>query len=436
MGSGSGKGKRLELWEAVSLVRPRDTILCGFATGQPAGLLEVLGARSDLEDVLVYCGILVRPYAFLQNPAVRVVSGFFGPVERMARAAGSRVDFLPVDFHGLERMALRMRPRVVLAVTTPPDEEGFLSFGLHAGASYRAFVEAARDPARVAIAEVNPRLPRIDGLEEFGRNRIHVSEVDAWAEFTADPITLPPAELTSEDEAIAGFVAEQVAEGSTLQFGIGAVPDEIAGLLAKSPRGGFGVHTEMISDGIRRLHEADKVRNRKGLYDGFSVATFALGSAELYRWLDQNPVVRMLPVSAVNEPALLRRLPRFVSVNGALAIDLRGQIAADCVRDTQYSGIGGHESFVMGASEAPGGQSFICLKSTTLVRTTGERISTIVPRLPADMTVTTPRHHVQWVVTENGAVDLSSLTDRERVDALIGVAHPDFRDSLREQRAA
>ena len=435
MGDGV-KGKRLELWEAVSLVRPRDTILCGLATGQPTGLLEVLGARTDLEAVDLYCGILVRPYAFLQNPAVRVVSGFFGPVERMARAAGARVDFLPADFHGLERLALRMRPRVVVATTTPPDADGFLSFGLHAGASYRAFVEAARDPARVAIAEVNPRLPRIDGLEEFGRNRIHVSEVDAWAEFASDPITLPPEELTPEDEAIAGFVAERVEDGSTLQFGIGAAPDEIAGLLAKSPRGGFGVHTEMISDGIRRLHEAGKVENRKGLYDGFSVATFALGSAELYRWLDQNPVVRMLPVSAVNEPALLRRLQRFVSVNGALAIDLRGQVAADSVRGAQYSGIGGHESFVMGASEAPGGKSFVCLKSTTVVRATGERVSTIVHRLPAEMTVTTPRHHVQWVVTEQGAVDLSTLTDRERVDALIEIAHPDFRDSLREQPGA
>ena len=422
------KSQALGLAEAAALVRPRDTLLCGFVSGQPSGLLGALGERSDLEDVVLYCGLLAQPYAFLQNPAVRIVSGFFGPVERMARSAGAKVSYLPADFHGLERLALRMRPRVVLAVTTPPDEHGWLSFGIHAGASYRPFVEAARDPGRIAIAEVNPRMHRIGGLPQFGNNRIHISEVDAWIEHESELVSLPAETPSDADLAIAALVTDRIEHGSTLQFGIGALPDAIASRLAAGPAGEFGIHTEMVSDGVMRLHEAAKVANKKPLYDGFTVSTFALGSADLYPWLGRSSFVRMLPVSAVNEPSLLRSLPRFVSINGALAIDLAGQVSADRIADRQYSGVGGHESFVMGAAEAASGQSFLCLKSTATIH--GTRISTIVPTLAPGATVTTPRHHVQWVVTEHGAADLSALSDAERAVALVQLAHPDFRAKL------
>jgi len=357
------------------------------------------------------------------------VSGFFGPVERAARQGGARVQYLPLDFHGLERLGLRAKPRVVLAVTSPPDGGGWLSFGVSAAASYRPFLEAARDPGRLALAEVNAHMPRVDGLAEFGRNRVHLSEVDGWVEHAEALVTLPAEQPSPEDLAIARHVAELVDDGSTLQFGIGAIPDEVARLLATGPRADLGIHTEMISDGVMHLHAAGKVTNRKGLYDGVSVGTFALGSQALYAWLHENPVVRMLPVGAVNDPALMRKLRRFVSVNGALAIDLSGQVAADHVGGRQYSGVGGHEAFVMGAGEAPGGRTIVCLKSTATVR--GERISTIVPALPAGTLVTTPRHHVQWVVTEHGAVDLSALGDVDRARALVEVAHPDFREGLR-----
>jgi len=428
------KSQTLGLAEAAALVRPRDTVLCGFVSGQPSGLLGALGERSDLEDVVLYCGLLAQPYAFLRNPAVHVVSGFFGPVERMARSAGARVSYLPADFHGLERLALRIRPRVVLAVTTPPDEHGWLSFGVHAGASYRAFVEAARDPDRIAIAELNPLMPRIGGLPQFGNNRIHVSEVDAFVENATELVALPAEAPSDADLAIAAHVTDRIEPGSTLQFGIGALPDAIASRLAAGAAGEFGIHTEMVSDGVMRLHEAGKVANKKPLYDGFTISTFALGSADLYPWLGRSSFVRMLPVSAVNEPSLLRSLPRFVSINGALAIDLSGQVSADRVDARQYSGVGGHESFVMGASEAPSGQSFICLKSTATVH--GTRVSTIVPTFSPSATITTPRHHVQWVVTEHGAADLSALSDVERGPALVRLAHPDFRSDLERSLVA
>jgi acyl-CoA hydrolase len=314
-------------------------------------------------------------------------------------------------------------------VTTPPDAEGWLSFGVHAGATYRPFLEAAHDPERLAIAEVNAKMPRVGGDPELGGNRVHVSEVDGWVEHDEALVTIPDAEASAEDLAIAQLVLERMLPGAILQFGIGAVPDEIASRLAKGSQDGFGIHTEMISDGVMHLHQAGKVANRKPVHGGYTVATFALGSEKLYRWLDGNPAVRILPVTDVNDAWVLRQLPRLTSINGALAIDLAGQVAADSIGRRQYSGAGGHESFVVGAGLAPEGRSFVCLRSTATVG--GERVSTIVPSFPDGTRVTTPRHHVQWVVTEHGAVDLSVLSDVERPRALVELAHPDFRDALR-----
>jgi len=425
----SGQGNQVTIEEAVAHVRPRDVLVCGLVAGQPAGFLEALGLRTDLEEVAVYTGLLAAPYSLLRNRGVRIVSGFFGPVERMARGMGARVSYLPADFNGLEHRAMRLAPRVALAVTTPPDADGWMSFGIQAGASYRPFMAAARDPQRIAIAEANAHMPRVDGLPELGGNRVHVSEVTAWYRHDRTPVTLPASQPTAEDLAIARHAAALIAPGAILQFGIGSIPDEIARLLAEGDGGDYGIHTEMISDGVMLLHRAGKVTNRKPLHAGVSVATFALGSPELYRWLDGNPYVRMLPVTDVNETGVLQRLPGLVSVNGALSVDLAGQVAADALEGRQYSGTGGHESFVAGAGSAPGGRSLLCLRSTASVR--DERISTIVAALPPRTMVTTPRHHAQWIVTEHGAVDLSVLPDDERPQALIGIAHPDFRAELR-----
>lgn len=429
----STNGRQLTAAEAAALVGATDTILTGLVGGQAPEILEAIGARTDLGDVTLYTGLLGAPYRLLLNRGVRVVSGFFGPVERAARAQGCRVEYLAADFHGLEALALRSKPRVVLAGTTPPDADGWLSFGIHPAAVYRPFVDAAADPARLAIAEINPHMPRLDGLAEFGRNRIHIAEIDGWVVHAAPVPAIEVPEAVPEELEIARRVDDLVGPGSTLQFGIGALPNEVARALAAGPDGDFGLHTEMISDGVMYLHQAGKVTNQKGLYDGVTVAAFALGSPALYAWLDGNPDVRMLPVPFVNDPALIRRLRRFVSINGALAVDLLGQIAADHVGGHQYSGVGGHHSFVMGAREAPGGMSIVCLRSTAVVG--GRRISTILPRLGADKTVTTPRHHAQWIVTEYGAVDVSLLGDRSRAEVLIALAHPDFRDELRRAPA-
>src|SRR5439155_340726 len=199
------KSQKLDLEAAARLVRPRDSLLCGFVAGQPVGFLEALGARTDLEDVVLYTGLLTQPFALRGN-------------------------------------------------------------------------------------------------------RVHLSEVDAWVEHETELVTLPEEPPSPEELAIARRVCDLIPPEAILQFGIGAIPDEIARILAERPAGGFGIHTEMIADGVMRLHQAGKVTNHKPLYDGFTVATFALGSQALYRWLDGNPSVRILPVTDVNETSVLQQL--------------------------------------------------------------------------------------------------------------------------------
>lgn len=414
--------------EAAALLSAADTMAVPIATGQPAAFLSAVGERDDWTDLVIFGGLLIEPYAFLQRRGVRFISGFLGPIERMMQTAGARIDYLPADFLGWDRYARLAAPRVLASAVSPMDERGFFSFGLHAGATYDSFRAAARDPQRLAIAEVVADMPCVYGLGEHGGNRIHVSEVDCVVESDRSAFVLPEMAVSDADERIAAYVEQLIDDGATLQFGIGGIPNSVARLLAAGGKGDFGIHTEMFVDGIMHLHQAGKVTNHKGVFDGFSIATFAAGSADLYRWLHCNPEVRMLPVAQVNDPAIIRRNRRMVSVNGALAVDLSGQVMADTIGARQYSGVGGHELFVIGAHDAEGGKSIICVHSTACVN--GQTVSSIVAELPPGTPVSTPRHHVQYVVTEHGIANLGMLTARERRAALIAIAHPDFRAAL------
>jgi acyl-CoA hydrolase len=413
---------------AARLVRAADLVAVPIATGQPAAFLAALGERDDWQDLTIFGGILIEPYAVFGHPKVKLISGFYGPLERMMKEQGGNVQYLPADFLGWERYARIAAPRVVASTLAPMDERGFLSFGLHSGATFEAFREAGRDPNRVAVGEILRDMPRVVGLGRYGGHRIHISELDCVIESDRAPFELPPQQATDEDRAIARHVEGLIQDGATLQIGIGGIPNIVADLLAQGPKGDFGIHTEMFVDGILTLHQAGKVTNHKGIFDGFSVATFAAGSRALYRWMDGNPEVRMLPVTYVNDPAIIRRNRMMTSINGALSVDLSGQIMADTVGPRQYSGVGGHELFVMGAHDSRGGRSIICLRSTATVK--GERVSTIVADLPLGTRVTTPRHHVQSIVTEHGVADIGMMTDDERRRALIQIAHPDFRAEL------
>ncbi len=248
------------------------------------------------------------------------------------------------------------------------------------------------------------------------------------------PFALPPTEPDDTDAAIAELARSFIVDGATLQIGIGAVPDMVASGLASGTGGHYGIHSEMFTDGLMRLQAAGKVTNdRKGVFDGVSVTTFALGSAELYRWLDGNDGVAFVPVQVVNDPTVIAGNHSFVSVNGALSVDLYGQVVADNIGGRQISGVGGHEDFVAGAELRVDDHSLICLRSTAGVE--GVTRSRIVGLLPEGSVVSTPRHHTGVVVTEFGAADLTGLTVRERAEALVGIAHPDFRAGLADVAA-
>jgi acyl-CoA hydrolase len=423
------RSKLRSLREAVDLIRVEDTLAAPIATGQPAVFLNGLAERTDYRNLTIFTGLIIEPYPVLRQPGVHLISGFFGPIDRMLKSMGANVQYLPADFLGWERYARVAAPRVVVSALAPMDAHGYLNFGLHAGASFNAFLAAARDPDRLAIGEVNPSMPHVLGLGRFGGNRIHVSEIDCIIESDRPVFELPEQPVTEEDRTIAEHVEKLIDNGATLQIGIGGVPNIVAQLLAAGKKGDFGIHTEMMVDGIMHLHQAGKITNHKGVYDGFSVATFGAGSRALYQWIDHNPEVRMLPVGQVNDPAIIRLNRRMVSINGALAVDLSGQVMADTVGPRQYSGVGGHELFVIGAHDSEGGKSIICLHSTATVG--GKPVSTIVKELPGGTPISTPRHHVQYIVTEYGVADLGMLTDVQRVQALVEIAHPDFRDELR-----
>jgi acyl-CoA hydrolase len=372
--------------------------------------------------------LLVDIYEVMAQPGVRYESGFYGPAERLMRDMGARIEFVPADFRRFAVILEAQAPRVMCTVATPPDADGWMSLSLHAGASIREMKRAAADPDRLLIVETNERFPRTIGLPPEHRHAIHVDEADVIVEGDHDPLNLADPEPTDADRRIAEYVASFIPDGATLQTGIGGIPSTVARLLAEGDGGGYGIHSEMFTTGLMHLHEAGKVTNRKGIYDGYSISTFAAGAPELYEWLDGNDAVRFLPVDIVNDPDVIARNDEFVSINGALAIDLSGQVVADSLDGRQFSGIGGAEDFLAGAGLELSDRSLVCLRSS--LERDGSTVSRILPQLPSGSIVTTPRHQVDVVITEHGIAELQGLTVRQRARALAEIAHPDARDEL------
>ena len=422
--------------EAASrLVRDVDTLAVPLGPGQPAELLHALGARERFEQLEVFGALLVDAFALFTRPGVTLRSGFYGPVERALRDAGHAVRFVAADFRRFARVARAMAPRVMATAAAPLDRDGFCSLSLHAGATVDELLRCGRDPARVLIVEVNPRLPRTLGLPPAQPHAIHTRDIDVLVHSEREPIALPAAAPSEVERAIAAHAAAFVADGATLQTGIGGIADAVAQTLAEGGGGDYGVHSEMFTNGLLALHRAGKVSNRrKGLHDGVSICTFAMGSRALYDWLggEGREVVRFLPVDLVNDPAIIARNRRLISINGALSVDLVGQVVADEIGGRQYSGIGGHEDFVTGASLSEGGRSLICLPSQA--RGEAGPISRIVRAFPPGTCITTPRHQVDVVITEHGAAELAGKTNDERREAMIAIAHPDARAELAAAR--
>jgi acyl-CoA hydrolase len=415
--------------DAAAHVRPVDTVGIPLGPGQPPELLESLGRRTDWEDLRINGALLTVLSDLFSHANVHYLSGFFGPLERLLRDSGANIGFAPADFRRFTPLLEAAPPRVMCTTASPPDPDGWCSLSLHAGATVGQLHEAGADPERLLIAEVSDRYPRTLGLLPAHRHALHVDEVDLIVESVREPFTIEDPSPTDAERAIAEHVRAFVPDGATLQTGIGAVPSTVAALLAEGGGGDYGIHSEMFTTGLMRLHEAGKVTNRKGQYDGVSVATFATGSRELYDWLDGNTDLAFLPVDLVNSPEAIGRNRMAVTINAALAVDIQGQVVADTIAGAQYSGIGGHEDFVSGPALSIEARSLLCLPSTV---TLGDELkSRIVPWFEAGTVITTPRHQVDVIVTEYGAAELLGRTVHQRGEALAAIAHPAFREGLR-----
>ena len=417
--------------EAVALVRPADTIGFGLGPANPDTFLSALGAVEEWQDLQLGGALCLNLYEVFTRPGVRYRCGFFGPAERLLHAAGHRVELVPGAFRQMAPILAKFAPRIMVAQAAPPDGDGRVNLSLHMGATRPELIRAGEDPDRLLLVEVNPNLPRTRSLPPDYDNTLPLDLVDVLVETDAVPFALEEAPTDDVDEAIARHALSFVKQGSTLQTGIGSIPNVVASELANGPLGGFGVHSEMFTTGLMRLHQAGKVTNTaKGIFDGVSVTTFALGTSELYGWLDQNADVAFLPVEVVNDPTVISRNAELVTINGALSVDLYGQVVADSIDGRQISGVGGHEDFVAGAELHLESHSLICLRSTAL--RDGETVSRIAGVLPEGSVVSTPRHHTGVVITEYGVAELTGLTVRERAHLLVDIAHPDFRTDLRK----
>ncbi|MBL8156308.1 MAG: acetyl-CoA hydrolase/transferase family protein [Anaerolineae bacterium] len=311
--------------------------------------------------------------------------------------------------------------RLVLDVAvihvSPPDEHGYCSFGVECGVT-----KSAAETAGLVIAEVNPYMPRT-----LGDSFIHVSQIDYFIEVNYKLPEVLPEPASPIQDRIAQHIAELVPDAATLQMGIGGIPDAVLRRLTNHKN--LGIHTELFSDGVMDMIERGVITNAaKTLHPGKVVAGFVLGSQKLYEYIDDNPVIELHPTEYVNDPYIIAKNDRMISINSALEVDLTGQVCADSIGPKFFSGVGGQVDFVRGACRSKGGMSFIALPSTAK----GDTISRIVPQLKPGSGVTTSRNDVRFVATEYGVADLYGRTISERVHALVSIAHPKFRDSLME----
>ncbi len=415
--------KLISIDEAVSMITSGCSIGAAMAASAPPGLLGALGTRcAEVENVRVFSALLLREYDFFLDPDMRghflLESWFYGAGERQGHELGT-VSLIPS--HGRDWGVRKARfdpPDFFWGTACPMDRHGYFSLSL--GIGYEKDLMAV---AKTVVLEINPNLPRT-----YGDTQVHVSQVDFIVENEAPLIELSPVEPSEEERAIGSYVAELIEDGSTIQLGIGGIPNAIATFL-KDKRD-LGVHTEMFTDGMVDLVEAGVITGRrKTLWPGKMVGSFALGTRRLYDFLDENLSIELQPGRVTNDPCVIAKNYKMVSVNTALQIDLTGQVVSESVGHLQYSGTGGQNDTAIGAQMSPGGKSIIALRSTAKKGT----ISTIVPVLPEGAKVTLLRADVDYVVTEYGVAHLKAKSIKDRVRQLVNIAHPDFREELRRE---
>ena len=409
--------------EAVRAVRAGDWVDYGFGGGFPELLDRALAARRDeLSEVKIRGGLVIRPRIEAvecdpEQKAFSYYSWHIGDYERKLQSRGL-CRFLPMVLRYLpELYRSHIRVDTAFVPVSRPDGEGYCGLGI-SNYAWRTIFEQAR----TVIFEINEQLPTLQGVD--GSHRVHLSEADFVVEGAhkdSSPI----------DVQIAEHVVREIPNGATLSLGVGGVPFTVAKLLAQSDLTDLGCHTGTISDAFLALHRAGKLTNRlKEVDAGRSTWNLAMGSQELYDWLQAEPD-RFRPgdVDYVHSPERMGQISNFISINGGVQLDLMGQENAESAGSRQLSGTGGQLDFLEGAFRSKGGKGFICLNSSRLDKT-GTRKSNIVPFIPGGSTVSAPRSLIEYVATEYGVVRLTGLSLGERAKAMISIAHPDFREEL------
>jgi 4-hydroxybutyrate CoA-transferase len=416
------RNKIVSVEQALKTVKSGDRVVIAHACGEPQALVEALVARApELRNVEIVHMVAMGPAKYAQpgmEQSFHHNALFVGGSTRKA-VEEKRADFTPCFFHEVPRLFKdKILPvDVALIQVTPPDAEGFCSYGLSVD-----YTKAAAECAAVVIAQVNANLPYTQGA------KIHLDSIHFIVEQDEALIELKPPKIGDVEKAIGENVASLVQDGATLQLGIGAIPDAV--LLFLTEKKDLGIHSEMFSDGVVVLAEAGVITNRKKtIHGGKFIATFLMGTKRLYDFVNGNPDVELYPVDYINDPYVIGQHENMVSVNSAIQVDLMGQVNAEMIGSRQFSGVGGQVDFIRGASRSVNGRSIIALPATA----SGGKISRLVCDLDKGAAITTSRNDVHYVVTEYGVAELRGKTLRQRALALISISHPDFRDALTAQ---
>lgn len=414
------KKKLVSAEEAAASIKSKNRVYISGNAATPYVLMKALALRKDeLQDVeLVH--VLLLGEDPLSTPEMeghfRHNSLFVGPADRKAINEG-RADYIPIFLHQIPNLFYSDQMPIDVAILhlSPPDEHGFMSFGVEVLAS-----KAAAETAKLVVAQVNEKMPRV-----LGDSFIHVSRVDKVVEVSEELPQLEKKPFTEVERKIGHSIAGLIEDGSTLQLGIGGIPDAV--LLALKGRRDLGIHTEMVSDGVMEAIESGMISGAKKTFHPYKVIlTFMLGSDKLYDFADNNPIFEAHPTDYTNHPFNVSRNDKMVAINSAIEVDITGQVCSDSIGTFIYSGFGGQVDFIRGAAHSKGGKPIIALPSSAKK---GE-MSRIVPMLKKGAGVVTTRADVMYVVTEYGVAYLHGKNLQERTKSLINIAHPKFRDDL------
>ncbi len=420
------KSKVISAEDAAKVIKSGDNLIVQPGCAAPLELIRKMVDRKDeLEDVNIYHILVVGDLPYTKpgmEKHFKHKAFFIGGNARKAVNDG-RAQFIPIFLSEVTLLFKKgiLEADVALIHVSPPDEHGFCSYGIDVGN-----IKTPAEKAKVVIAQVNPKMPR--GL---GNSFIHINKIDYIVEHEENLMELPQVDPNASAETLKVFddigrhVAGLIEDGSTLQMGIGAIPDSV--LKYMHDKNDLGIHTEMFSDGIINLVLEGVVNGeKKTLHQGKIIAGFVLGTQKSYDFIDNNPIFEFHPQEYVNDPFIISRNDKMVAINSAIEVDLTGQVCSDSIGTKFYSGIGGQVDFVRGAAHSEGGKPIIALPSVTK----DGKITRIVPTLKPGAGVVTSRGDVHYVVTEFGVANLHGKTIQERAQALIEISHPDFRDEL------